>query len=256
MDMSNHATGTSSKTSLKRKQEDANNDLNFNSLIHFMKHPMGFKRFSDSVRKYPTDPAPKFFVSSLQSVIEDNPDQRDPLEIVQAWDKWNQIKPLILDSQKSLTLEQRRAKDALDQKFVSYLSVLRCTGTLRIPVRVFCHLACRNGCPPEFKGYNSRTFRESNMQDLELKLDGKHPSQNWNNVLNGSMHLMLRWSDVTLKELVAPRLDSREWEQMNPKVVGGLIQSWFEGLDDEHLESRAELEESLIPTAGTHPIAP
>jgi hypothetical protein len=91
---------------------------------------------------------------------------------------------------------------------------------------------------------------------VQFSIVGKHPSQNWNNVLNGSMHLMLRWSDAMLKEFVAPDLDSREWESLNPKVIGGLIQSWFEGLDDGHLESRSELEESLIPTAGTHPFSP
>jgi hypothetical protein len=88
-------------------------------------------------------------------------------------------------------------------------------------------------------------FREANMQDLELKLDGKHPSQNWNNVLNASMHLMLRWSDAMMKDLVAPSMDSKKWELLNPKDMGGLIQSWFEALDDELLQSRTDLEESL-----------
>jgi hypothetical protein len=57
--------------------------------------------------------------------------------LCQAWEAWNALKPLLLDNKKSLTWDQRRAKDIVDQKFVSYLSVLRCTGVLRIPVRVF-----------------------------------------------------------------------------------------------------------------------
>jgi hypothetical protein len=90
------------------------------------------------------------------------------------------------------------------------------------------------------------------MQDLELKLDGKHPSQNWNNVLNASMHLMVKWSDTELKAFVAPTMDTEKWQQLNPKDVGVLIQDWFEALDDENLESRTELEQSLIPTAGKY----
>jgi hypothetical protein len=48
------------KTKLQEMEPDQ--ELNFNSLIPFMNHPLGYKKFSENVKKYPSDPAPKFFV--------------------------------------------------------------------------------------------------------------------------------------------------------------------------------------------------
>jgi hypothetical protein len=162
---------------------------------------------------------------------------------------WNTIQPDLFGSKKNLTPEQRRAKDVVGQKFHSYLQLLRSTDPIKIPVRVFCHMVCQNGCPAEFDGYNDRSFRESNMQELEAKLEGRH-SETWNNLQNASMHLMLKWTDGELKEMIAPQLKAEEWEELNPKQIGGLLQKWLNVLDDEYLETKQELRQSFIPTAG------
>ena len=67
---------------------------------------------------------------------------------------------------------------------INNAQVLRSTHILNIPVRVFFHLACKNGCPPEFKNFNDHTFRDPNMQAILHMLEGKPNVKpcSWNNI--------------------------------------------------------------------------
>ena len=64
----------------------------------------------------------------------------------------------------------------------SWPQVLCSTHILNIPIRVFCHLACKNECPPDFKQYNDCGFRGLNMQRIIDVLEGKLNAKPWNNM--------------------------------------------------------------------------
>ena len=53
-----------------------------------------------------------------------------------------------------------------------------------------------------------------------------------------------------LKLKIATEIDAQSWAELNPKQIGRLFQTWLAQLDDEHLETKTELKEFLIPTAG------
>lgn len=227
-------------------------ELKWDTLLPYKNHPDGEKKFNDHLKRRPNDPTPMWFVTTLQNVMKDEslqPPQKDPLGIIEAWEKWESIQPNTYSSKKNLTAEQRRAKDLVGQKFHSYLHLLRCADCVKVPVKVFSHMVCQNGCPPDFEGYNDRPFRDANMLELEAKLSGKH-SESWNNMQNLGMHVMVKWSDMELKQLIAADMAEGDWKSLNPKEIGKLVEEWFQKLSSEDLDNRSELIESLIPTAG------
>ena len=75
------------------------------------------------------------------------------------------------------------------------MSTLRSMNVISIPVRVFCHMTSKDGCPAGFKNYNDRTFKKQNMDDVMNILDGKSDKP-WNNIHNASMHIMLPWGNM------------------------------------------------------------
>jgi hypothetical protein len=229
-------------------------ELKSDTLFPYKQHKLGLDKFNSMVQNKPVYDTPKLFVATLKKVMEDEtvqPPQKDPLKIVEAMDHLNLIQPQAFADKKQLTADQRRARDIVGQKFHSYLQLLRCTAPIQIPVRVFCHMACQRGCPSDFDGYNDRAFRESNMLELEAKLEGRH-SESWNNLQNASMHLMIRLTDEELKLKIAPQMEAQSWAELNPKQIGRLFQTWLAELDNEDLETKTELKEFLIPTAGQH----
>ena len=108
--------------------------------------------------------------------------------------------------------------------------VLRSTHILNIPVRVFCHLACKNGCPPDFKKFNDRTFRDANMQAILDMLEGKPNAKPWNNIHNASMHVMMKWDEEELRQRICPSMSSVEFALLTPKQIGVHLEAWFESL--------------------------
>ena len=108
--------------------------------------------------------------------------------------------------------------------------VLRSTHILNIPVRVFCHLACKNGCPPDFKKFNDRTFRDANMQAVLDMLEGKPNAKPWNNIHNASMHVMMKWDEEELRQRICPSMSPAEFAQLTPKQIGIHLEAWFESL--------------------------
>ena len=110
------------------------------------------------------------------------------------------------------------------------MQVLRSTHILNIPVRVFCHLACKNGCPPEFKNFNDRTFRDPNMQYILDVLEGKPHAKPWNNIHNASMHVMLKWGKQELCQKVCPSISAEDFVKLTPKEIGVHLEQWFQSL--------------------------
>ena len=229
----------------------SDNELQYDSLIPFKNNRKGLEKFFKSVTTYKTDPAPKLFVQCLNAVMQEDSAQKDPLKILEAWEQWNNIRPQTMVKRKDLSSTDALLKDDVDKRFITYMQTLRSTNILAIPVRVFCWMVCKNGCPDGFEGYNDRGFRETNMDEIILTLKGKGQKP-WNNVHNSSMHMMFRWSDEELMSKVRPDLTKQEWENMTPKEIGCLLEKWFEELDNEDLESREDLRDSLIPKAGQH----
>ena len=227
------------------------NELTYDSLLIFMNHPKGMAAFNKQVSQYKSEPAPMYFVKCLRNVMKENSAQTDPLGICSAWDAWNAVRPAALTKHKDLSHEDQMLKDAVDNRFRTYIATLRSTNILSIPVRVFCHMCCKNGCPTGFEGFNDRGFREENMESIVkmLKGEGEKP---WNNIHNASMHMMLKWKDKELRALVSPDTTAEEWKQLNPKQIGVKLEEWFESLDNEELEEREDLKDSQIPKAGQH----
>ena len=108
--------------------------------------------------------------------------------------------------------------------------MLRSTHILNIPVRVFCHLACKNGCPPEFKNFNDRTFRDANMQHILDMLEGKPHAKPWNNIHNALMHVMLKWDEEELRQKVCPNICAEDFAKLTPKEIGVHMENWFQSL--------------------------
>lgn len=239
---------------IESKEKFSEDELKPDTLIPYKQHRLGLDKFNSMVNDHPVYDTPKLFVATLKKVMEDQsvqPPQKDPLKIVEAMDHLVDTQPATFAEKKQLTLEQRRARDMVGQKFTSYLQLLRCTAPIQIPVRVFCHMACQRGCPSDFDGYNDRAFRESNMLELLAKLEGRH-SESWNNLQNASMHLMIKLTDEELKLKIAPQMEAQEWADLNPKQIGRLFQTWLSQLDTQDLETKSDLKEFLIPTAGQH----
>ena len=65
--------------------------------------------------------------------------------------------------------------------------------------------------PPEFKGYNNRTFRTPNTDFILAMLEGRPRAKKWNNIHNASMHIasmhmMLQWGEAELHSNVCPEM--------------------------------------------------
>ena len=239
----------------KMDKEGDEDELHFGTLIPFKNHDEGLKSFSYNVRTFTTEPAPRHFVEALETVMKDEtltPRQTDPLGIVEAWKKYDEVRPLIFTKKAVLTAQESRLKDQVDKRFITYMQVLRCTHVVNIPVRVFCWLACKNGCPSAFKDFNDRTFRQANMDAILDMLEGKPDAETWNNIHNTSMHLMLKFEEEELRKYISPEMSAENFALLTPKEIGALLEQWFQSLDTPDLESKKELEGCLIPKAGQH----
>jgi hypothetical protein len=82
--------------SKKAKEEQiveklSSDELTFSTLLPFKNHREGEAYFNQQMRTYTTDPPTKHFATALRKVMKD-PDlatpQKDPLGIIEAWDKW------------------------------------------------------------------------------------------------------------------------------------------------------------------------
>ena len=62
------------------------------------------------------------------------PRQTDPLGIVEAWKKYDEVRLLIFTKKAVLTAQESRLKDQVDKRFITYMQVLRCTHVVNIPV--------------------------------------------------------------------------------------------------------------------------
>ena len=238
----------------KRERKIAGQEeLQFDTLIPFKNHPDGLECFSYNVVNYTSEPAPRHFVEALEAVMSDkSTNQKDPLDIIGAFKEWDIARPAVFSKKAVLTNQELALKDSVDKRFITYMSILRSTHCINIPVRVFCHLACKNGCPPEFKGYNDRTFRTPNMDFILAMLEGRPGAKKWNNIHNASMHMMLKWDEEELRSNVCPDIPAEEFANYTPKQIGALLEKWFEELDTPDLHKRADLEGILIPKAGQH----
>ena len=96
------------------------------------------------MKTFTSKPASRHFVEALENVMSDEtitPHQKDPLGIVQAWKKYDEIRPLIFTKK----IHHVYAGAAL-HTCGEYSS------------QMFCWLVCKNGCPAGFKDYNKSTF--------------------------------------------------------------------------------------------------
>ena len=234
----------------------SDNELNYNTLLPFAHHKLGLETFSRNVVKYKSESPLDHFCEALENVIDDStldPPQKDPIEIIKAWRAWLDIKPRVFSDRLDLSSNEVKAKDHVDKKFITYMATLRSTFVVPIPVRVFCHMVCKDGCPEDFKGFNDRNFQRSNMDHLIRLLIGVlTPAESWNNVHNASMHMMLRWTDAELKELICPTKSLEEFNSLTPKEIGRCLDKWFSSLDNSDLDDQSAILNSLIPLAGQH----
>ena len=91
---------------------------------------------------------------------------------------------------------------------------MRSTHILNIPVRVFCHLACKNGCLPESKNCNDLIFQSLNMQNILDMFEGKPNAKLWNNFYNASIDVMLKWHEDKLRKRICPSKLSEAFSQL------------------------------------------
>ena len=102
-------------------------------------------------------------------MMKENPAQTNPLGICSAWDVWNAVRPAALTKCKDLSHEDQMLKDAVNNRFCTYIATLRITNILSIPVRVFCHIyVLWKWVPPWIQRVNDRGFRdhEENMKSI------------------------------------------------------------------------------------------
>ena len=68
------------------------------------------------------------------------------------------------------------------------------------------------------------------MQAILDMLEGKPNAKKWNNVHYASMHLMMKWDEVELRERICPSMSPAEFAQLSPKQIGVHLEAWFESL--------------------------
>ena len=86
---------------------------------------------------------PKHFVDALQSVIEDKtlqPRQTDPLQIIEAWKKYDEVRPSVFTKKAMLSTSEIALKDAVDKRFITYMQVCLLFGTCANLTLFFCVL--------------------------------------------------------------------------------------------------------------------
>ena len=79
--------------------------------------------------------------------MNENAEQKDPLKRIKAWEQWNNVRPASLVKRKDLPSANAMLKDAVDKQFITYMQILHCTNIVLVPVKVFCHMVPKNGCP-------------------------------------------------------------------------------------------------------------
>ena len=87
-------------------------------MIPFKNHEEGLKAFSLNVKTFTSEPAPRHFVEALENVMSDKaitPCQTDPLGIVEAWKKYDEIRPLIFTKKALLMSAEAMLKDQVDK---------------------------------------------------------------------------------------------------------------------------------------------
>ena len=52
----------------------------------------------------------------------------------------------------------------------------------------------------------------------------------WNNIHNASMHVMMKWDEVQLREKICPPMSPSDFAQLTPKQIGSHLEAWFESL--------------------------
>ena len=117
---------------LKAELEAEKEELHFGTLVSFKNHEDGLQAFSHNVSTFTSDPAPKHFAEALEAVIADKtlePRQTDPLEIIQAWKKYDEVRPVIFTKKAMLSTAEIALKDAVDKRFITYMQVCLCCGT-------------------------------------------------------------------------------------------------------------------------------
>jgi hypothetical protein len=76
------------------KEKFSAEELTWDTLLPYKKHPLGEKKFNQLAQN--AQYIPKLFVNTLKKVMEDpkvDPPQKDPLKIVEAMEIWNAIQP-------------------------------------------------------------------------------------------------------------------------------------------------------------------
>ena len=78
-------------------------------------------------------PHQSIFAEALEAVIAVDkmlePRQTDPLEIIQAWKKYDEVRPVIFTKKAMLSTAEIALKDAVDKRFITYMQVCLCFGT-------------------------------------------------------------------------------------------------------------------------------
>ena len=121
-------------------------------MIPFKNHPEGLECFLYNVVHYTNEPAPWHFMEALETVIADkSTHQKDSLDIIGVLKEWDEARPAVFSKKALLTNQELALKDAVDKRFITYMSILRSTHCINIPVQVFCDLACKNGCPQNLR---------------------------------------------------------------------------------------------------------
>ena len=64
------------------------------------------------------------------------------------------------------------------------------------------------------------------------------------------MHVMLKWDEEELRNIICPSRLSEEYALLTPKQIGTHLEAWFELFDNTKLESKTDIEGCLIPKAG------
>ena len=117
---------------LKTELEAEKEELHFGTLVPFKNHEDGLQAFSHNVSTCTSDPTSKHFAEALEAVIADkmlDPHQTDPLEIIQAWKKYDEVRPVIFTKKAMLSTAEIALKDAVDKRFITYMQVCLCCGT-------------------------------------------------------------------------------------------------------------------------------
>ena len=68
--------------------------------------------------------------------------------------------------------------------------------------------------PPKFKNFNNCIFRSSNMQSIMDMLEEKLNAKKWNNILNASMHMMIKWDKMSYVSKFSQQMLSGQFQNL------------------------------------------